>query len=68
MVQEQVKNIKKTSSLRLGTSEGEEVMLGSQNADELNSFIYLGSIISKNSGCSDDVKSRLAKTRGVFHS
>ena len=34
--------------------------------DQVDSFTYLGSIISKDSGSSEDVKSRIAKAQGVF--
>ena len=59
-------NVKKTKSLRLGISEHEKVMLGNEKIDQVGSFTYLGSIISKDSGSSEDVKSRIAKAQGVF--
>ena len=40
-------NVKKTKSLRLGISEDEKVMLANEMMDEVDSFAYLGSIISK---------------------
>jgi hypothetical protein len=48
-------------SHRLGISEDEKVTLGNERIDQVDSFIYLGSIISKNGGSSEDVKSRIAK-------
>ena len=61
-------NVKKTKSLRLGISEDEQVTLGNEKIDEVGSFSYLGSIISKDGGSSEDVKSRsrMAKAQGVF--
>ena len=59
-------NVKKTKSLRLGTSEDEQVTLGNEKIDQVGSFSYLGSIISKDGGSSEDVKSRIAKAQGVF--
>ena len=56
---------KKTKSLRLGISEDEKVTLGNEKIDQVCSFSYLGSIISKDSGGSEDVKSRIAKAQGV---
>jgi len=41
-------------------------MLGNDKIDQVDSFPYLGSILSKDCGCSDDVKSRIAKAQGVF--
>ena len=48
-------------SIRLGISEDEKVTLGNNKIDQVDSFTYLGSIISKDSGSSDYVKSRIAK-------
>ena len=33
---------------------------------EVGSFTYLGSIISKDCGSSEDVKNRIAKAQGIF--
>ena len=46
-------NVKKTKSLRLGMSEDEKVMLGNEKTVQVNSFTYLGSIISKDGGSSE---------------
>ena len=59
-------NVKKTKSLRLGISEDEKVTLGNEKIDQVGSFTYLGSIISKDGGSSEDVKYRIAKAQGVF--
>ena len=59
-------NVKKTKSLRIGISEDEQVTLGNEKIDQVGSFSYLGSIISKDGGSSEDVKSRIAKAQGVF--
>ena len=59
-------NVKKTKSLRLGIRENEMVTLGNEKVDQVDSFTYLGSIISKDSGSSEEVKSRITKVQGVF--
>ena len=59
-------NVKKTKSLRIGTSEDEKVTLGNEKIDQVGSFTYLGSIISKDGGSSEDLKSRIDKAQGVF--
>ena len=59
-------NVKKTKSLRLGISEDEKVTLGNEKIDRLDSLTYLGSIISKDVGRSEDVKSRIDKDQSVF--
>ena len=58
--------MKKTKSLRLGISQDEKVTLDNEKIDQVGSFTYLGSIISKDGGSSEDVKSRRAKAQGVF--
>ena len=50
----------------LGISEDEKVMLGNEKIDQVGSFTYLGSIISKDNGSSENFKSRTAKAQGVF--
>ena len=37
-----------------------------EKIDQNGSFTYLGSIISKDGGSSEDVKSKIAKVQGVF--
>ena len=51
---------------RLGMTEGEEMVLGNKNIDKMDCFIYLGSIIYKDDGYSENVKSRAAKALGIF--
>ena len=40
--------------------------LGIEKVDQVDSFTYLGSIISEDGVCLDDVKSRTTKTQGAF--
>ena len=49
-------NGKKAISLRLGISEDEKVTLGKEKIDQVDSFTYLGIIIRKDGGNSEDVK------------
>jgi hypothetical protein len=58
--------LRRLKPLRLGTSEDEKATFGNEKSDQVNSFTCLGSIISKDGGCSDDVKSRIAKAQGIF--
>ena len=57
-------NVKKSKSLRLVISEDKKVTLGNEKIDQVGSFAYLGSIISKYGGSSEDVKT----LRTFFHS
>ena len=47
-------------------SEDEKVTLGNEKIDQVDSFTYLGSIISKDGESSEYFKSRIAKAQGVF--
>ena len=40
--------------------------LDNEKIDKVGSFTYLGSIISKDGGSIEDVKSRIAKAQDVF--
>ena len=42
------------------------MIFSNEKIDQVGSFTYLGSIISKDSRSSEDVKSRIAKAQGVF--
>ena len=59
-------NVRKTKSLKLEVIDGEEVTLGNEKIDQVNSFIHLGSIFSKDDGSSEDAKSRITKAQGIF--
>ena len=51
---------------RLGISEDQKVRLGNKKINQLGSFTYLDSIISKDGGSSKDIKSRITKAQGVL--
>ena len=55
-------------SLGVGISEDEMVTFGNEKVHQADSFTYLVSIISKDGGSSEYVKSRIAKSQGIFHS
>ena len=57
-------NAKKTESLTLWISEDEKVTLDNDKINQVDSFNYLGNIISEDDGCSEDDKSRIAS---FFH-
>ena len=59
-------NVKKTKSLWLGLSEDANVTLGNEKIDQVGSFTYLCSIISKYCGSSENVRSTLAKAQDIF--
>ena len=59
-------NAKKTKSLWLEKSQNKKVMLGNEKIYQVGSFTYLSSIVSKDDGSSEDVKSRITKAYAMF--
>ena len=41
-------------------------MLADEKVDQVNSFSYVGSISSKDDGCSKHANRRITKAKGVF--
>jgi len=41
-------------------------MLDNEEIDQVDSFAYIGSVISKDGWCSENVKSRIAEVHGIF--
>ena len=41
-------------------------MLGNEKIDQINRFTYLGSIISKDGGCSEDIRCKNSEGSGCF--
>ena len=52
--------------MSLEISEDEKLTLGNEDIDQVDCFRYLGSIASKDSGCSEDVESKIAKVLSIF--
>jgi len=53
--------------MKILTRDMEPIKLSSGNVEEVQQFIYLGSIVSTDGGTEEDVKARLGKARVVFH-
>lgn len=58
-------NSEKTKLLRLNTTNNEMVQVDDQDIDDLESFVYLGALVST-SGTEDDIKARLGKARTTY--
>jgi len=59
-------NVKETKSLRVEISQDEKVTLSNETINQVESFTYIGIIISKDGGCLEDIKSSVAKVPVVF--
>ena len=59
-------NVKKTKALRVNTSKTESFILGSESIEDVDSFVYLGSKVTKDGGAAQDVAQRIQKANGAF--
>jgi hypothetical protein len=59
-------NVQKTKALRRNTNKKEPFMLGNENIEDVESFVYLGSKVTKDGGTAQDVVQRIQKENGAF--
>jgi hypothetical protein len=59
-------NIGKTNSMRINIRLDSQIRIDGLLLKEVNEFTYLGSKVTKESGASEKIKSRLQKTRNAF--
>ena len=52
--------------MRVNTATNTLIQIAEQNIEDVESFTYLGSIISKTGGTEEDITSRIGKARHVF--
>ena len=57
---------RKTKVLRMNTANTNPIPLRGEPAEDVDSFTYLGSIVSKTGGTDEDVKARIQKARNPF--
>ena len=56
----------KIKLMRISANNSNAVLVDGQQAEDVDSFDYLGARITKHRGAKDDIKSRLGKARGAF--
>ena len=56
----------KTQFMRINNTSTEPILLGDDTLEEVESFTYLGSIISNQGGTDADVKARIGKARTAY--
>ena len=59
-------NVKKTKALRVNTSKTDPVTLRGESIEDVDIFIYLGSMVAKDGGVAQDVSQRIRKANGAF--
>jgi len=60
-------NTRKTEVMRINNKQEVPIQLQGENIKETDRFTYLGSIVSKDGGADDDVRSRINKARHAFN-
>ena len=56
----------KPKSIRVNTATNTLIQMAEQHIEDVESFTYLGSIISKTGGTEENIKSKIVKVRHVF--
>lgn len=56
-------NVGKTEVLRINNHQQDPIRLNGEEIKEVEKFTYLGSIVSKDGGADEDIKSRISKAR-----
>ena len=57
----------KTKVMRANNKQQDKIKLKGEELEDVKSFTYLGSIITKSGGTEEDVKSRICKARLAFN-
>jgi hypothetical protein len=57
--------VKKTKALRVNTSKTDPFTLRGESIEDVDTFIYLGSIVAKDGGVAQDVSQRIRKANGA---
>ena len=58
--------MKKTKALRVNTNKTEPFTLRGESIEDVGSFVYLGSMVTKDGGAAQDVSERIQKANGAF--
>ena len=60
-------NIGKTEVMRVNNKKQDPVRLHQERIKEVDKFVYLGSVVSKDGGTDEDIKFRINKARQAFN-
>jgi hypothetical protein len=59
-------NCNKTQEMRINTNRQDPILLNGETIQQVNSFCYLGSIMTTSGGADEDVESRVKKAKAAF--
>ncbi|RUS76248.1 hypothetical protein EGW08_015991 [Elysia chlorotica] len=60
-------NIRKTEAMRMNIKQANALGLHDEIIEEVDKFVYLGSVVRKNGGTDEDIKCRINKARYAFN-
>ena len=60
-------NTKKTEVMRINNKKQDPITLHDEDLNEVEKFVYLGSVVNKDGGTDEDIKSRINKARHAFN-
>ena len=60
-------NIKKTVVMRINNKKQDPITLHDEDLNEVEKFVYLGSVVNTDGGTDEDIKSRINKARHAFN-
>ena len=52
--------------MRMNTRREDKVLIGSEEVEDVEEFVYQGTTVTKEVGGTEDIKKRLSKARGAF--
>ena len=59
-------NAQKCKVMRMNSRREDKVMIGREEVEDVEEFVYLGSTVTKEGGGTEDIKKRLSKAQGAF--
>ena len=59
-------NINKTKVMRLNSNVKEKVNIDGRTIDDVDTFTYLGGVVTSKGGCDEDISNRLCKAKAQF--
>ena len=59
-------NAQKCKGMRMNSRREDKVMIGREEVEDVEEFVYLGSTVTKEGGGTEDIKKRLSKAQGAF--
>ena len=60
-------NIGKTEAMRINNKQADPLRLHQENINEVEKFVYLGSVVNKNGGTEEDIRCRIYKAMYTFN-